>query len=441
MPALTPARALAPLSGVGRGAFFLLLLGSLNLWACARPVPAEILNQPMAVSFLPAAGELLTAAGDRLTPEGLRQRAAGAAYILVGESHGNPCDHEAEARIITLLAHGKTLPVVGLEMVPASQNPVLREFSEGAFAPEELERRLDWKTNWGHPFARYLPVFRAIRDWKLSVFGLNVPPGVIRRLSAAAMQNATAEDAVAALSAVDRALLPARILPPAPEQLDFLREVLGQHSQMKTQAGAKIRNADDPRQVARFLLIQSVWDSAMAEQAVSARKGSGRPVVVLAGAAHVEGGLGIARRIRALDPGAEVLLISPWRGDALDKADAEVRVYCPESFESRMGMTLVSRPWGQGFEYVLGEVKRGSKAETAGLRPGDVVERVGGHRMRSLAAMHMAGSDAFREKKGLTLVIRRGADCFEVDLGPLGQGGSGQGGGQQAAQPVPAGEK
>jgi uncharacterized iron-regulated protein len=427
MPLLTNARALVPAPRRGRGASFSvlsLLLGLLALAACARPAPTQ---PAMQVSFLPAPGEFLTDTGDRLAPEALRQRAATAAYILVGESHGNPCDHEAEARIITLLAHAKVPPVVGLEMAPAAQNPVLAEFSAGAFPPEELEKRLDWKTNWGHPFAKYLPVFRAIRDWRLPAFGLNVPPGVIRRLSAAAMQNATANpagtDPVAALSPEDRAALPARIIPPAPEQLAFLREVMDSHPKgAKGQASdGTARGVADPRQEARFLLIQSVWDSAMAEQAVAARRATARPVIVLAGVAHVEGGLGIARRLRVLDPGAEVLLISPWRGDDLAKADADVRVYCPESFESRMGMTLSSRPFGEGFEYVVSLVRRGSRAEAAGLRPGDVVLRAGGYRMRSLNVLHFAGSDAFREKKNLLFVIRRGDDCYSVDLGPLGR--------------------
>lgn len=424
MPAYANRRALAP----RRGAFFFILPVLLLLSACARPAPT---HTAMPLSFLPAPGQFLTDSGDPLAPEGLLQRAQGAAYILVGEGHGNVCDHAAEARIITLLAQAKVPPAVGLEMAPAALNPVLAEFSAGALPLEDLERRLDWKTNWGHPFAKYLPVFRAIRDLKLSAFGLNVPPGVIRRLSAAALANATASDPLAALAPEDRAALPARIIEPAPEQLAFLREVMGSHP--------KGRNAQDgtadPRREARFLLIQSVWDSAMAEQAVRARRATGGPVLVLAGAAHVEGGLGIARRIRVLDPGAEVLLISPWRGGGFARADADVRVYCPESFESRMGMTLESRPFGEEFQVLVSAVRRGSRAEAAGLRPGDVVQRAGGYRLRSLAALHLAGSDAFREKKGLVLVIQRGEDCYTVDLGPLGVKD-----GQQAAPPAQTGK-
>jgi len=376
----------------------------------------------MSVNFLPAPGEMLTAAGDRLPPEAFMAKSRSAAYVLIGESHGQSCAHEAERRILTLLAHNPAGegqgPAVGLEMVPAKNSAVLQDFVAGNIAPEDLEARLDWGKTWGHPFARYLPVFMTLREWKLPAVGLNVPPDVIRRLSAAALDNATAQNPVAALSAEDRALLPRRIIEPAPEQLAFLREVMSGHPQG--------RNVDDSRQVARFLLIQSVWDSAMAEQAVALRAATKRQVAVLAGTAHVDGGLGIARRIAALDPGAEILLVSPWRGDDLDPKDAQVRVYCPLRFESRMGMLLEHRAFGQDEQVVVVEVTRGSRAEAAGLRPGDVVTRAGGYRMNSLNSLHLAGSDAFRAKQPLVLGIQRGGACYSVDLGPLGQPQAGQ---------------
>jgi len=387
------------------------LLGFLlALAACARPAPVD---QPMAVSFLPAPGEFLTDGGDRLPAEALLARAQNATYVLIGEAHGQHCDHEAERRVLTLLAHGKQGLAVGLEMVPAKNSATLEDFVAGKIAPEDLEARLDWARTWGHPFPRYLPIFLALREWKLPAAGLNVPPEVIRRLSAAAMDNATANDPVAALSAEDQALLPRQIIAPAPEQLAFLREVMSEH--------AKGRNADDPKQIARFQLIQSVWDSAMAEAAVRLRQTTGKQVAVLAGTAHVEGGLGIARRIRVLDPGAEILLISPWRGDDFDPEDAQVRVYCPISFESRMGMVLEDRLSGEEAIVVVTQVRRGSRAEAAGLRPGDVVTRAGGYRMRSLTTLHFAGSDAYKNKSSLKLTISRGNACYTVDLGPLGQ--------------------
>lgn len=385
-----------------------------GLPGCARPAPTDA---PMAVSFLPEPGELMTGAGDRLSPEGFLERGRAAAYVLVGESHGEMCDHQAQRRILTLLAHLGQGPAVGFEMVPAKNSAVLRDFASGAFPSSELEGRLDWAKTWGHPFKGYLPVFEEARRWSLPMAGLNVPPEVIRRLSAAAMDNATSTDTldgpVAALTPEDRALLPRRIIEPAPEQLAFLKEVMAGHP--------RGRDAADPRQLRRFLLIQSVWDTAMAEAAVALRRETGRQVLALAGAAHVEGGLGIARRIRVLDPGAEILLVSPWRGGELDPADAAVRVYCPLRFESRMGMVLERRTLGEDSQVLVREVRRGSRAEAAGLRPGDEVVRAGGHRMRSLNALHLAGSDAYRRKANLVLEVRRGRAWLTVDLGPLGQ--------------------
>ena len=415
MPASESTRALVPALRRGRGAplsALPLLLVALLLGACARPAPT---HEKMAVSFLPAPGEFLSDSGDRMDAEALRKRAAKAAYILVGESHGNACDHLSEARVITILAHAQTKPVIGLEMANPALNPVLADFAAGRFPAEELQQRLDWAINWGHPFERYLPVFRAIADWQLPTYGLNVPPGVVRRLSKAALEHSPADgkDPVAALSPEDRAQLPKTIIGPAPEQQAFLREVMGGHPQG--------RSASDPRQVARFQLIQSVWDSAMAEKAVEARRATARPVVVLAGTAHVEGGLGIARRIAAYDPGAEILLVSPWRGLDFEPSDAHVRAYCPERFDSRMGMALESRPRGEGFEYVVTEGRRESRADRAGLRPGDVLARAGSYRVRSLNALHLAGSDAFKDKAHLTLEVLRGDERLSIDLGPLGQ--------------------
>lgn len=437
MPAPHPAqpRALAADTLGRRGAALLtsILLALLSLLcACARPLPGQG-GEPMRVNFLPAPGDLLTASGDRLSPEDFIRRAEGYDYVLVGESHGQTCDHEAERRLLTLLAHGggpsaKGGPgsnlAVGFEMVPAPNTPVLADFVAGKIAPEDLEQRLDWSKTWGHPFKGYQPVFGVLREWRLPAAGLNVPPEVIRRLSAAAMANATQHDPVAALSPEDRALLPRQIIPPAEEQKAFLREVMGGHPMG--------RDVSDPRQTARFELIQSVWDSAMAEQAAKLRAATGRQVAVLAGTAHVEGGLGIARRLAVLDPGTKVLLVSPWRGEELDENEAHVRVYCPLTFESRLGMTLEHRVFGEDSRVVVARVSRGSRAEAAGLRPGDEIERAGGFRMRSLNALHLAGSDAFRQKKPLRLVILRGGERYDVDLGLLGQ---------TAPQPGPADAK
>ncbi len=417
-PTITRAPATKSCRGAALSALVLLIA---LVAGCARPAPTDA---PMLISALPGPGGLLDEGGDLLEPDAFAARASKADYVLIGEGHVNPCDHATERRLLALLADDSSKLVVGLEMVPTTRTDALRGYLSGKISLDALPAALDWGKTWGYPFRAYAPIFELLRARGLPAAGLNVPPDVVRRLSAAAQDNST--DPAATLSAGDRALLPARIIPPAPEQLDELREVMAMHP--GGEAGSE--------RLERFVYIQSVWDSAMAEQAVRLRHETGRRVAVLAGDGHVEGGLGIARRLRVLDPGARILLVAPWRGDAFDaeyeSADGQVRYFCPVSFESRMGMVLENSPRAPGVDpgkdddawrVVVRSVTRGSRAEAAGLRPGDVVERAGGYRMLSLSVLHLAGSDAYRARKSLVLVVRRGDARYSIDLGALGASG------------------
>jgi hypothetical protein len=83
----------------------------------------------------------------------------------------------------------------------------------------------------------------------------------------------------------------------------------------------------------RFLTVQSLWDTVMAENAVRAKAREGAPVVVLAGSGHVDFAWGIARRLERLDPGSGVLLVAPWRAHPTDtqppEGMADVYFHCP----------------------------------------------------------------------------------------------------------------
>jgi len=57
------------------------------------------------------------------------------------------------------------------------------------------------------------------------------------------------------------------------------------------------------RAFARFQLVQSLWDTAMAENAVAVRVRTGRPVIVLSGSGHVDNGWGVAHRLATLEIG------------------------------------------------------------------------------------------------------------------------------------------
>lgn len=265
-----------------------------------------------------APGDFLAPGRGRLGPAALAAAAADARYVLVGENHGNACDHRAQATVLAALADAGRPPAVGLEQVDVERQPVLDRFSRGDLDLVSLPADLDWKAKWGVDFARYRPIFAVAAERRLPVVALNLPAELVREFGA---------KGEGGLAPERRALLPPEVIPPPAEQEARLREAFEAHAHGKGSTAGP--GGEDP--VARFARVQSLWDTAMAARAIDAARRLERPVAVLAGAGHVERGWGIESRLARLDPGAAVLSILPWRGDAeLEPAAADLFFYCPE---------------------------------------------------------------------------------------------------------------
>ncbi|MDD4953210.1 MAG: ChaN family lipoprotein, partial [Desulfovibrionaceae bacterium] len=114
------------------------LAAALALSACAaRPAPAP----PLGATFLPCPGEFLAQNGTRLSPDELLDMAGRADYLLVGEGHKNPCDHQVQATLVKALAESGRPLAIGLEMVARDKQDALDAFARGEIRVDGLEER------------------------------------------------------------------------------------------------------------------------------------------------------------------------------------------------------------------------------------------------------------------------------------------------------------
>jgi uncharacterized iron-regulated protein len=378
----------------------LLLILAAALGACTP----KTAHPPLAVTFLPGPGDFVSVSGEPLSLDDVLKLARDKDYILIGEDHRNVCDHSVQQRVLAALAGSDTPPVVGLEMVAADKQPVLDDFAAGMVSVDDLEAELEWSERWGSPFSLFRGHFEIIRRHSLPVAGLNVPSAVTRKI---------ARQGIDALDPDERAWLPAEIVPVPNAQVPYLDAVLDQHAGRDTRS----MEADAATRRERFFLVQSIWDSAMAEQAVALRRKYDWPVLVVAGGGHVEHGWGIARRISRFDPGARILLLMPWRGGEFEPDAANAFFFCPETYQSRMGMTLTAT--GRG-GLLVERVARGSRADAAGLRPGDLLTSASGVRLDQLMDLHMAGFKVHEADAPLVFTVVRADRSFTIDVGRLG---------------------
>mgnify|MGYP000997152016 CR=1 FL=1 len=363
--------------------------------------------------------------GREMTGQAFAALARKADYVLLGEAHANACDHAAQARAIAVMVQAGVLPAIGLEMIPAPDQALLAAVNDPAVPLEALPERLNWSQNWGYDFSMYAPIFELARKYGLPVYALNADRALVKTVSAKGLDN---------LPPASRAALPGEIIPPPPAQEAFLREQFAEHMKMRAPKAGKdapksgqgkdasapaspaMPGASDER-MASFFTIQALWDTQMAQRALLAHARSGRPVAVIAGSGHVESGWGLAHRLKRLDPEARVLSVMPWRGgDAPSPGEAGAFYYCPISMKTRLGFTLEIDASKDGAQTALlvTFVEDGSKAQKAGILPGDAITQAGGKPAASPLDLHKAAIEAQKSGAPLSLTIRRAEENIPI---------------------------
>jgi len=377
---------------MGIARLFFLCLALLMAAACAPKMPVHI-EEPA-----PQPGEFYTGDGERLTSKEMVDRIRDNDFILLGESHNNPCDHKVQARIVHLLAQSGVDHVLGLEMVNVRRQEVLDSFNRGEISLEELPDRLDWSETWGYDFDLYRPVFEAAREHGVPVKALNLPSEVTRSISHYGLDSLDEED---------RRYLPDKITMPPEEQLSFLEKQYEMHQEFVP---------EDRSELQHFIQAQSTWDSKMAEMAEQFGFEHSLPVVVLAGSEHVRMGWGIEHRLLKQDGDARVTRVLPVRDVEDISPDNPLYFYCPpaQAQHGRMRLGLIMSR--QDDVLVVHGVVEDSAADRAGFQKGDEIIGVNSRAVHGMSDLHDAAVKASKTGEPVVFKVLRKAGIKSLKL-------------------------
>ena len=259
----------------------------------------------------------------------------------------------------------------------------------------------------------YLPIFQFARMNRVPMIALNVDHKLTR---------AVGEKGLDAVPESEREGI-GRPAAASPEYVERLHDVFLQHERNRsgdrTPRGATASSSMDDPAFKHFVESQLVWDRAMAEGIAAAlRRTPAALVVGVLGGGHIIHRWGVPHQLEALGVGNVAVLV-PWDsgGDCatlvagyadavfgLGEPDAE-----PGPKRPRLGVWVESTPGGVR---VL-RVEKGSIAEAAGVRAGDVVVEVAGLPAKRPGDVAEAVQ---RQAPGtwLPLKVKRGAEPLEL---------------------------
>ncbi|MEZ5565597.1 MAG: ChaN family lipoprotein [Gammaproteobacteria bacterium] len=290
--------------------------------------------------------------------------------LFLGENHTNEEFHDVQLQTIQALHEAGRDVLIGLEMLPYTEQKVLDNWTAGQYTETEFLKAADWYQNWGHHFNYYREIFRYARDNKLPMYGVNTPRDVVKRIRA---------DGFDALRPGERAHFPPKFAAESDEHRRMYRANFSADDTLHMNAAA----------LDGLYRAQTTWDATMGWNALEALRARGNDkksiMVVLLGSGHVIYGLGAERQIDPWYDGKIASLVPVPVIDETGKAVPSVRASyasyiwgLPQQREPHypvLGVSLMGKMGKEPRQII--EVSKDSVAERAGIQVGDVLERFG----------------------------------------------------------------
>lgn len=352
---------------------------------------------------LGASGQKPVSSADLLT------RLARQSVVLLGERHDSAEDHRWQLQTLTALHALRPRMVLAFEMFPRRVQPILDRWVADEYTEAEFLKAVDWNHVWNFDPQLYLPIFHFARMNRIPMVAMNVEPGLVRAVRAKGFDAVPAgmREGITKPAAASDAYI------------DVLAPIYGDHSHEISRQAEKSFDRNDAA-FRRFVEAQQLWDRAMAQGIADAASRQGAPLVVaILGMGHVIHGHGVPHQLDNLRVNNVSWLVPWWQQNDCSRltagyADAVFGIAAVAKADAaaerpRLGVRFATG----GGELRVATVEKGSIAEAAGMRDGDVVSEAAGVPLKAFIELRTIIQ---RQSAGtwLPLKVRRQAETLEL---------------------------
>jgi len=288
--------------------------------------------------------------------------------IYLGESHTRFGDHKLQLEVIRWLVERGHKVAVGMEMFEPKGQAALDDYVKGSIGEGEFLKRSKYYDSWGMNYHLYREILDYARQMGLPVLGLNQDKETVKKVSRSGLGSLNKEE-----------------LARVPEDMD-----LSDHEYRDRLKSAFFsHNASPSRDFASFYQAQVLRDEAMAHNIAGfMEQNPGHKVVVVVGQGHVAYGSGIPERVKRLNGSEYSILVNADSG-SVDPEMADYVFHPPDPPVPETAVIGVSTGKAEGGVNVMA-VRKGSPAEHAGLKEGDLIVAVGKDKVSDISELKIA---------------------------------------------------
>ncbi len=319
-----------------------------------------------------AEGDIIhLASGKKIPAESLGSFLTLPDILYVGETHENIETHRLQLDMLKRFhTQFNQDVVIGMEMFKRPYQSVLDDWIAGKVDEKNLLKKTNWEDEWGFDFQLYRDLLHYAKEHKIPVVALNATNDLRKKISS---------KGIAGLSPEEKNDLPKVDLSDFYHQL-YLKKIFSLHSQNK-------------QQFQQFYEVQCFWEDYMAESIsryLASPAGHGKKMIAFLGSGHIIYDFGVPKRVFGQNylPYVTVYPYELGRDPndfdpvniteiPLEPADFLAIVSSKQVNKRQvfLGIGMETTPTGM---VQIKQVFKGSPAEAAGLKKGDVVSALDG---------------------------------------------------------------